>query len=268
LQMQILYAVIALGGMGLAFGLVLALASKYLSTEQDERVPMIMEILPNANCGGCGYAGCSAYAQAVVAGNASTSACPVGGAKLSAGIAEIMGVSADVAEVKVAKVLCVGKTDKTTLKYHYEGIEDCFSANRIAKGPKNCEFACVGYGSCVQTCPFDAIVIEDGIAVVDSEKCVACGRCVKICPKQVIELVPKSASNIVLCSSKDKGAVVKSKCSVGCISCKICEKACAFDAITVTDNLAKIDYSKCTRCGECAKKCPTKVISIQEQSNE
>lgn len=257
--MQILYAVVSLGGMGLAFGLLLAAASKYLSVKQDERIPLIIEKLPNANCGGCGFAGCSAYAAAVVNGEAPVTGCPVGGAKAAEEIAKIMGVTAGASKPMKAVVLCCGKTGDTAIKYQYDGLEDCAAANRLGGGQKACQYSCLGYGNCVKACAFDAIHVENGIAVVN-EKCVACGKCVEACPKNLIQLVPKDADFAVICSSKDKGAAMKEKCTVGCIGCGICAKNCPADAITMQDNLAVIDYEKCVGCGICAEKCPKKVI--------
>lgn len=258
--MQILTAVIALGAIGLVLGLLLAAASKYLTVEQDERIPLITEALPGANCGGCGFAGCSALANAIAEGTAPVTACPVGGSKSSAAIADIMGVEQGVVTENVAVVRCMGTHDSAKKKYIYEGFSDCDVANRLSGGDKVCAQGCMGLGSCVRVCQFGAMKIIDGVAFADPEKCTACGMCINACPKGIITLAPKDKLYIVKCLSEDKGNVMKSTCSVGCIACRICEKACPVDAIKVKENIAKIDYSKCTDCGECFQKCPKKII--------
>ncbi|NLY43996.1 MAG: Fe-S cluster domain-containing protein [Clostridiaceae bacterium] len=257
---KILAPVLSLGGMGLAFGSLLAYASQKFAVEVDERIPRITEALPGANCGGCGFAGCAAFAAAVVEGKAPVNGCPVGGASCAAVIADIMGVTAEKMEKKVARVLCRGTKDKAKEKYEYYGIDDCVAASKLWGGSKGCSYGCTGLGTCVKVCMFDAIEIVDGIAVIDPEKCTACGRCAKACPKNIIELMPASQQTWVRCKSRDMGKVVKSYCQVGCIGCKICEKACKFDAIHVIDNIAVIDASKCVNCSQCVVKCPTKII--------
>jgi electron transport complex protein RnfB len=257
---EIVAPVLSLGGLGLAFGSLLAYASKKFAVEVDERVPKVTEALPGANCGGCGYAGCGAFAVAVVEGRAPVDGCPVGGAACASAVAEIMGVTVEQSERKVARVLCHGTKDKAREKYEYYGIEDCVAASKLGGGGKSCAYGCTGLGTCVKVCQFDAIKIENGVAVVDAEKCTACGKCVSACPKNIIELVPESQATWVMCKSKDKGKDVKEHCDVGCIGCKICEKTCKFDAVHVIDNIAIIDYDKCVNCSQCVMKCPKKII--------
>ena len=157
--------------------------------------------------------------------------------------------------------MCSGTCDKTQRKYNYYGIDDCRQAVLApGRGEKQCTYGCMGYGSCVSACQFDAIHVIDGVAVVDKEKCVACGKCIAACPKHLIELVPAKAEKLVSCHSNDKGKDVRVACEVGCIGCMLCVKQCEAGAITVKDNLAHIDYSKCTNCGKCAEKCPRKII--------
>lgn len=258
--MGIIYSVVSLAGLGLLFGIMITFASKKFEVEQDDRVEKIVEVLPNANCGGCGYAGCGAYAKAVVEGNAAPDLCSAGGAEVASKIGEILGVEIVDKEPVTAYVMCCGSAENTAPKYQYDGIDNCIAAARVSGGYKGCSFACLGFGNCVDACKFDAISVKNGIADVDTEKCVGCGACVKACPKALIHLVPKSAKYVVKCSSKDKGVDTKNNCKGGCIGCKICEKNCPSEAIKVVDNVAVIDYSKCTSCGICAQKCPRKII--------
>lgn len=258
----ILIATVVVGVIGLLIGLVLGIANKKFEVEVDEKEVAVREFLPGNNCGGCGYAGCDALAAAIAKGEAPVNGCPVGGAAVADQISAVMGVSSGASEKKVAFVKCAGTCDKTERKYNYYGIPDCKEAVVApGKGEKKCDYGCLGYGSCVKACQFDAIHVIDGIAVVDKEKCVACGKCAAACPKQLIELVPYTAKHLVQCSSKDKGKVVKEACSAGCIGCTLCTKQCESGAITVVQNIAHIDYSKCTNCGKCAAKCPAKIIS-------
>lgn len=259
---QLINSVVSLSAMGLVFGAGLSYASKIFAVEVDPKEEAILNVLPGANCGGCGFPGCGGLANAIASGKAAVNACPVGGAPVASAIAEIMGVTADAGARKVAKVLCKGTKANALDKAEYFGILDCKAAVIVGNGPKSCEFGCMGFGTCVAVCPFDAIHInEGGVAEVDTEKCVACGKCVEACPKQIIEIKAENKSVIVECINKEKGKHVKVNCSVACIACGICEKNCKFDAIHVTNNVAKIDYDKCTECMVCTSKCPTKAIS-------
>lgn len=257
----IITAAAIIGIIGLLVGLLLGVAAKAFAVEVDEKELLVRDQLPGNNCGGCGYAGCDALAKAIAAGEAAVDACPVGGEPVGKAIASIMGVTAGDKEREVAFVKCAGTCDKTVTKYNYYGVYDCKKLALIpGNGDKACSYGCMGYGSCVRACPFDAIHVINGIAKVDKEKCKACGKCIAECPKNLIELVPYKAAHMVQCSSKDKGKTVKDVCSAGCIGCGICAKQCEFDAITVENNVAHIDQSKCTGCGKCAEKCPSHVI--------
>lgn len=262
---SILYPVLSIGGMGVLFGVGLGFAAIKFKVEQDPKIPLVREALPGANCGGCGFAGCDAFAAAVVSGEAKINGCPVGGAAVAEKVAEIMGVEAGDAERLTAFVKCKGDCDKSQSKYNYFGIEDCTIENALSGGAKSCSFGCLGGGSCVKACNFGAISVQNGVAVVDKEKCTSCGQCIKACPKNLIELIPYKNEVKVACNSNDNGKVVKSNCSVGCIGCKICEKACEFDAVHIDKFLAKVDYDKCTQCGACTQKCPTKAITGKQQ---
>jgi len=258
---NILIPAIWVGGIALALGVILAVASHIFRVETDERIPAITEALPGANCGGCGFSGCDAYAAAIVGGSAKIGLCPVGGKASIDKISEVMGVEPTDFIEKKAFVLCGGDCKKAKIKYDYRGIMDCAAAERVSNGPKNCSYGCIGYGTCVSVCKFDAISIKNCIAVVDQSKCTACGMCVKSCPRNIIELKPCENDVTVKCISKDKGSLVRKYCEVGCIGCKICENVCPVGAVSV-DGVAKIDYNKCIKCGVCAEKCPTKAITI------
>lgn len=258
--MNIIIPVLLFGAIGLIVGVVLSVASKVFEVKTDERIEKICELLPGANCGGCGYAGCSACAAAIVEGKAPLTACP--GCTQVDKIAEIMGVVAEKTEPKAAFVMCSGKTDVATKKYDFDGTLSCFSISQLKGGDKLCEYACLGYGDCVKKCAFGALSIKDGILSVDYEKCTGCGVCATVCPKKVIKIMPKKTKVYVKCSSLDKGVNVKDRCTTGCIGCKICEKTCQEQAISVVDNLAVINYDRCTGCGVCAQKCPKKIISF------
>ena len=259
--MGIIIAAAVVGAVGLVIGVLLGVASEKFKVEVDEKEILVRNELPGNNCGGCGYPGCDGLAKAIAAGEAAVDACPVGGAPVGEKIAAIMGVEAGSAEKQVAFVKCKGTCDKTNMQYRYYGIDDCRKVSVVpGAGETACASGCMGYGTCVKACQFDAIHIVDGVAVVDKEKCVACGKCVSACPNHLIELVPYKAEHLVQCSSHDKGKDVKAKCESGCIGCTLCTKQCEVGAIHMENNLAVIDYALCTNCGKCAAKCPTKVI--------
>jgi Na+-translocating ferredoxin:NAD+ oxidoreductase RNF subunit RnfB len=258
--MNIVYAILVLGVLGAVFGFVLAYASKIFAVKVDERQEEVLAALPGANCGGCGFPGCGGYAAAVVEGRAATNLCVAGGADCAAKVSEIMGTSAGNVEKSVAFVRCSG-INNTVKKYEFAGVSTCLAATMLpGKGPSECSFACFGLGDCVKVCQFGALDLIDGVAKVNREKCVGCRACVSACPKSIINMIPYSATITVPCNSLDKGPVVNKVCSAGCIACKLCEKVCPFDAIVVKDNLAVIDYTKCTACGACVQKCPRKLI--------
>lgn len=250
-----------LGGLGLVFGLILAIASKVFTVEEDPRKDLLMEIMPGANCGACGFAGCSAYADAVIEGTTVVGACPVGGTEVAEKMASIMGVTnAGAAIRQVALVRCSGSGINRN-RYNYEGIQTCLAASRMAAGgPLACRYGCLGYGSCMNLCDFGAISIENGAAKVDTEKCVGCLKCIAACPRNLITVVPYGSEVVLQCSSRDKGVFTRSACESGCIGCGLCARACPNGAITVENNLATIDYYKCTSCGACVEKCPQKLI--------
>lgn len=258
----IILAAVIIGATGCLIGFFLCISAEKLAVEVDERETAIIDVLPGNNCGGCGYAGCSGLAAAIVKGEAPVNQCPVGGAPVAAKVGEIMVVSAEAGTRQVAFVKCSGTCEKAVDNYKYEGVKDCTAMAYVpGGGPKACKHGCMGYGSCVKACPFDAIHVVDGIALVDKEACKACGKCIAACPRHMIELIPYDATYAVSCSSKDKGKDVMAVCQTGCIACHLCEKQCEHDAIHVEDNIAHIDQDKCIGCGACAEKCPKKVIT-------
>lgn len=253
--------VLIVGGVGLIFGVILAYASKKFEVKEDERVSRVREVLPGANCAACGQTGCDAFAAAVVAGNAHVNGCTVGGSSVAKKIGEILDIKVMDEEEKVARVLCKGNCDVARTKYDYEGIEDCVAAASLHNGPMACSYGCLGMGSCVRACQFDAIVIEKGLARILDYKCTSCGKCVDACPKKIIKLLPRRSEYTVACSSLDKGNVVRVNCDVGCIGCTKCVKVCPNNAIKMNGALAEINPELCNNCGECIKVCPTTAIN-------
>lgn len=246
-------------GVGLLAGVLLTVFSKIFAVETDERFEPISDALPQANCGACGYAGCSDYANAILAG-AEVNKCIPGGKKSAEAIAAIMGVSAGEIEPMVAFVRCDGSAGNTETKFVFDGTPSCAAANRFYNGSEMCKFSCLGFGDCAKACPEDAITIKDRLAHIDKSKCLGCGICSKVCPDHLIVIKPVKNRVDVACSSCAAGKETREMCKVGCIGCKICEKKCPNDAIHVVDNLARIDYDKCTSCGICVAACPRKII--------
>ena len=257
----IIITTLVIAVIGIVVGAGLVFTGKKFHVDVDERESAVRDCLPGNNCGACGYAGCDALAAAIAAGDASVSACPVGGAPVAKRIGKIMGKDADAVESKVAFVRCKGSCEVTHNQGNYVGLRDCRSAVLSGLNITDCGYGCLGFGSCAAVCPQDAIRVVDGVAMVNRKKCVGCGLCVKACPRGLIELVPASKRVIVQCSNKDRGPQVKKVCSAGCIGCMLCVKQCEFDAIHVANNLASVQYENCTQCGKCAAKCPVKVIT-------
>lgn len=257
----ILSAAAVVGVVGIFVGLFLGVAGIRFKVETDEREEAVLAALPGNNCGGCGYAGCSGLAAAIVKGEAPVDACPVGGAAAGEKIAAIMGVEAGSSRRKVAFVACMGDCEKAKQDYEYAGHKDCRMMGFVpGGGAKSCNSGCLGFGTCVEACPFDAIHVVNGVAVVDREKCKACGKCVEVCPKHLISLIPYDAKYAVACSSADKGPVTMKACQTGCIGCGLCVRNCPSQAVTVNNFHAAIDQEKCTGCGTCVEKCPRKCI--------
>ncbi len=256
----ILIAVIVLGGIGLVAALILFFAGKKFAVHEDERIGKVAEVLPQANCGGCGFPGCSGFAGACVKaadkGSLEGLLCPVGGQPVMEKVAEILGMKAEASAPKVAVVRCNGTCESRPRIAEFDGAQSCRVQQMLGSGETACAFGCLGCGDCVAACQFDAIRMnpETGLPEVDEEKCTACGACSKACPRGIIEIRLKGLKNrrvVVLCNNKDKGAVTRKACSVGCIACQKCVKVCKFEAITVDANLAYIDAEKCKLCRKC-----------------
>ena len=260
----ILLAVLIVAGIGLIAGLLLAVLSKIMAVPVDEKAAAVEEVLPGANCGACGFSGCAGYAAALSAGKTKeTGLCAPGGNAVSAQIADLMGLAAANVEPMSAVVFCNGTNEHANKKMIYEGVESCKMAAQLFGGEKTCVYGCVGLGDCVEVCPYDAIKICDGVAVVSAELCRACKRCVNVCPKHIIALAPKSRpAAAVLCRNHEKGAKTKKACTTGCIGCTKCVRACPEGAISMDNNVAVVDFTKCTACGACGEGCPTGAIGI------
>lgn len=249
---------------GFVSAVILTLAAKFMAVPVDETAAKVREALPGANCGACGYAGCDDYAAALAADpqGVAPNLCTPGGATVAAAIGALLGVDAKAAEPIVASVMCSGLTDLTKKDMEYQGYKTCASVKQFFGGPNSCKYGCIGYGDCVAVCKYDAIDICSGVALVNRDNCTGCGMCAKECPQRIIDMIPVMSRVYVSCTSKDTGKRTKDICEVGCIACKLCEKACKFDAVHVVDNIAKIDPVKCVNCGLCAKACPRDIIHV------
>jgi len=267
---SLLYAVLSMGGMGLFFSILITLANKKLHVEEDPRIELVTDLLPGANCGSCGYAGCANFAENLVGGKSQLNACPVCGAEAAETIAKILGVEVESGIRQVAIVMCQGGDGIVKKKADYDGIQTCIGAAFVSGGERACAYGCIGLGDCVTVCPFDAIHMNDkGIPMVDRVKCTGCGNCVSACPRNVIELHPISHHVFVLCRNEDSGKNSRAVCSAACIGCKICEKAVAGVGFTVENNLAIVDHDKYTKDLVLpTEKCPTKAIVIVGEADE
>jgi len=259
---NIIYACVIVTVLGGLFGIGLSIAAKHFAVKKDEKLEALEGALPGYNCGSCGYAGCSGYADAIFTGAVTElTKCSAGGAKAAAKIAEIMGVTLDLsAERQIAHVHCRGGNEEAVKALNYKGIQDCNAAFAMFQGYKACKYGCLGFGSCAKVCPAGAISITaNGLAHVDPAKCISCGACTKVCPTKTIRMIPESASHVVECNNHDKGPAVKKACKVGCIGCKMCEKKSPEGGFVVENFLASIDYTKAgdrtAACEGCPQKC-------------
>lgn len=264
-----IYAVVSLSAIGLVAAVVLYFIAQKFKVIEDPRIGIVEESLPAANCGGCGFAGCRNFAEALVRKAEDEKSieglsCPVGGADVMNKVAAILGLEAEETEPLIAVVRCNGSLKNAPAKVKYDGPATCAFTHNLFAGTSGCAYGCLGLADCVTACAFDAIYMdeESGLPVV-KDNCIACGACVKACPRSIIELRAKGKKDrriYVCCVNKEKGGPARKNCSVACIGCGKCVEACAFDAITLINNLAYIDFEKCKLCRKCAPVCPTEAI--------
>lgn len=251
--------------LGVIFGLVLAYANKKLAIEVNPLIHIVEDVLPKGQCGACGYAGCMAYAEAVVSNpDVPPNLCTPGKDPVAKAVAELTGKAAAAVEPRIAQVKCAGIEGKAVKAYQYNGIADCTAANLLFGGQKSCKYGCLGFGTCVRSCPFNAMTMDAaGLPIIDAEKCTGCGKCETVCPKKVITMMPLNAHVRVNCNSRDKGPVARKACSAACIGCSLCMRECSYGAVKMESNLAVVDHHICiAECSDakCLAKCPTKAI--------
>ena len=264
---EIMIAVIVLGAIGLLSAVVLYVISHKFAVSEDPRLEKVAAVLPQANCGGCGYPGCSGFAAACVkaadGGSLEGKLCPVGGQPVMEKVASILGLAAEASAPKVAVVRCNGTCENRPRIAEFDGVQSCRVQNMTGMGETQCAYGCLGCGDCVAKCQFGALTMNPvtGLPEVDEDKCTACGACAKACPRGIIEIRLKGRRMVVLCNNKDKGAVANKACKVACIGCGKCVKTCdKFEAITLVNNLAYIDAEKCKMCRKCEDACPKGAI--------
>lgn len=266
MNQAVLFAVATLGIIGIASAAILYVVAQKFKVIEDPRIDEVADALPGANCGGCGFAGCRNFAENIVkAGTLENLNCPVGGSNVMKQVAAIMGLVAEEKDPMVAVLRCNGSFAHAPKKVEYDGVLNCQFASALYNGESGCPNGCLGLGDCVASCTFDAMYIDEatGLPVIIEDKCTSCGACVKTCPRHIIELRkkgPKSKRIFVCCVNTEKGAVARKNCEVACIGCGKCVKVCNFEAITMENNLAYINFEKCTLCRKCVEECPTDAI--------
>ena len=266
MSITVLYTIIILGLIGISAAVILYFVAQKFKVYEDPRIDQVEKALPGANCGGCGFAGCRAFAETCVKQNdLSGLNCPVGGNDTMSDVANILGLEAVKVDPRVAYIRCNGTCDNRAKTTFYDGAMTCAIASSVYGGETDCQYGCLGYGDCYDVCDFEAIDLrsELGVPKILDDKCVACGACIDACPKNLIELrkkFPKGRKVVVACRNEDKGGIARKECSVACTGCTRCEKECKFDAITIENNLAYIDSDKCTLCRKCVPVCPTNSI--------
>ncbi len=262
--MTIVLPIIIIAGVGAVGAVVLVVFSEFFSVPKDEKAEQLESVLPGANCGACGFAGCSDYANAIASGTSDKlNLCTPGGNSVAALLGDIMGLTVDAVEAKKAVIRCQGNYNNTADKYLYSGVISCEACSTLFGGRSICGYGCLGYGDCKVVCKFNAIVVDNGLATVDMEKCTGCGACIEACPKKIISLVSENNKPVVLCANKDRGNITRKACSAGCIGCMKCTKVCPTSekSVSVKDNNASIDHDLCIGCGKCTEACPVSCIS-------
>lgn len=263
---MIITSILILAVLGFAVAILLGFASKIFYVEEDAKVEAVLEALPGANCGGCGYAGCEGYATAVVnAPNVAANLCVAGGAKTAAQVGELTGKAVTESDPLISFRRCDKISGKVQKRYTYQGLPSCAAAATLAQGSDVCAHSCLGFGDCVVACPFDALYLKDGIVCVRENICTGCGKCTQTCPRNILELIPRRARVAVRCSTRDKLRAVMDVCLVGCIQCGKCIKTCPAGAISFQDNRIHIDQQKCLAYGDecelaCVTGCPRKIL--------
>ncbi len=265
---MVVYSILTLFGLGLVAALILAVASRVFYVEEDPRVEAVMDVLPGANCGGCGYAGCEGYAVAVVNDpNISAGLCCAGGADVSAAVGELTGKAVGAAEPLCSFRRCDKVSGHVKQRHDYQGLPTCAASALMSEGADSCKYSCLGYGDCVQACSFDAMKIEQGLVQINPTLCIGCGQCISVCPHEVLELIPQRARVAVVCSTQEKLKAVTEVCGVGCIKCGRCIKACPAKAVSLKDARLHIDQTACLAYGaeceeKCAEVCPRKILQV------
>lgn len=266
MSLTVLLTIISLSLLGLIAAVILYFIAQKFKVFEDPRIDQVQEVLPAANCGGCGFPGCRNFAEALVKADTFDGLnCPVGGNEVMDNAAKILGKEAVQVDPLIAVVRCQGSPEYRPRTSRYDGVEDCSISHSLYAGETDCAFGCMGYGDCVKACTFDAMYMDEktGLPVIIDEKCVACGACVKECPRNIIELRKRARKDrklFVSCVNCDKGGPARRACKVACIACNKCYNVCAFDAIRIENNLAYIDAFKCTFCRKCVEECPTNSI--------
>jgi len=262
----IIYSVITIASLGTVMAMILFFVAQQFKVIEDPKIDEVEEALPGANCGGCGFAGCRNFAEVIVKNNSLEGLnCPPGGSDVMNAVGDIMGLTAEAKDPLVAVLRCTGSKENAPAKIQYDGPQTCFFAHNLSSGESGCPYGCLGLADCVRSCLFDAMYMDEatGLPVIIEENCVACGACVEACPRTIIELRkvgPKSKRIFVSCINEEKGGVAKKHCKVACIGCVKCQKECKFEAITIENSLAYIDFTKCTLCRKCVEVCPTAAI--------
>ncbi len=265
---MVISSIIALTGLGFAASILLAAASKIFFVEEDPRIVKVLGALPGANCGGCGYAGCEGYATAVATDpKIPPNLCVAGGAKVSVAVGELTGKTAAESEPLCTHRRCEKVAGQVSIRYQYEGMPSCAAAASLAHGADECRYSCLGYGDCVETCPFQALRLENHMVFVNEHLCTGCGKCTHVCPREVLQLIPKRARVVISCSSRDKLKAVMDVCKIGCIHCGKCIRNCPANAISMIDDRIQIDHKKCLSYGpdcdqKCASSCPRHILTV------
>jgi len=255
-------AIAVVGGLGVLFGVFLTYFHIKFHVEENPLISAIYELLPKANCGACGYAGCAVFAEALAEGKTEIEKCTGVDSENFPRICRLLGMEEKTKVKMTARVLCSGGNN-VAKRFEFTTLKDCRALNSLFDTVSECMYGCIGLGSCAKVCPFDAIeMVENDLPQIDKNKCVGCGKCAEICPKNIIKIVSFEKEIYIACSSKDKGAVVIKICKIGCIGCGKCVKTCPENAIKLEDNVAVIDYDKCNNCEKCVDECPRKVIFV------